>query len=384
MKFIKTMMVFSIFIAAIAIGGCKKEKYLSRDTSGLKPPPPIDTTKPPVIDTSVVIDNCDKTDGWQVAGGDPALVTTGQKEGAGYIKGTIKTGQNFMQFIKTLPAAVNTKVTLSTGELKFWFYVQDVSQLVAGGQIQFSSAADPDNKRIGWGIDKILPTLKNGWNHLELKFTDGYLSGDGGPDLTAMNFIKIFFNTAANVTTDQVIGIDDIRVAAVPPPADVVIDNADKTDGWQVAGSDPILTIAGQKEGTGYIKGTIKTGQNFMQFIKTLPAPVNTNETLATGELKFWFYVQDVSLLKIDGQIQFSSSGDPDKNRIGWPMDKIIPTLKNGWNHLELKFSDGQTTGDGGPDLTSMNFFKMFFWTAANATSDQNYGVDDLRVGAKP
>lgn len=119
-----------------------------------------------------------------------------------------------------------------------------------------------------------------------------------------------------------------------------------------------------------------------MQFIKTLPAPVNTNETVASGKLKFWLYVQDVSLLKLDGQIQFSSSGDPDKNRIGWAMDKIIPTLKNGWNHLELKFSDGQATSDGGPDLAAMNYFKIFFWTAANTTSDQIYGIDDVRVGA--
>ena len=101
MKFIKTMMVFSIFIAVIAIGGCKKEKYLSRDTSGLKPPPPVDTTKPPVVDTSVVIDNADKLDGWSSAG-DASVATTGQKEGTGYIKNSIKAGSDFMQFIKTL------------------------------------------------------------------------------------------------------------------------------------------------------------------------------------------------------------------------------------------------------------------------------------------
>lgn len=382
MRIIKTMMACAILIIAIAAASCKKEHYTSRDTSGLKPPPPPDTTTAPIVDTSVVIDNCDKTDGWQSVG-DPTLATTGQKEGTGYIKNTIKAGSNFMQFIKTLPAPVNTKVTMTTGELKFWFYVQDVSQLKLDGQIQFSSSGDPDKNRIGWAMDKIIPTLKNGWNHLELKFVDGQPTGDGGPDLTAMNFFKMFFWTAANAATDQDYGIDDIRVAAVPPPPDVVVDNCDKTDGWQSVG-DPTLATTGQKEGTGYIKNSIKTGQNFMQFIKTLPAPVNTDETIPTGELKFWFYVQDVSQLKLDGQIQFSSSGDPDKNRIGWAMDKIIPTLKNGWNHLELKFSDAQPTGDTGPDLTAMNYFKMFFWTANNATSDQDYGIDDIRVGAKP
>jgi hypothetical protein len=367
---------------AITVYSCKKEQFKSRDTSSIKPPK-VDTTPPPVVDTSVVIDNCDKLDGWNVAGGTQVLQTTGKKEGTGYIQATIKTGQNFMQFIKTLPAPVNTKVTMSTGQLKFWFYVQDVSLLKLDGQIQFSSANDPDKKRIGWGMDKIIPTLKNGWNLLQLNFTDGYVSGDGGPDLTAMNFIKIFFWTAANAATDQNYGIDDIRVAAVPPPPPVVIDNCDKVDGWDAAGGTQTLVTTGQKEGTGYVRATIKTGQNFMQFIKTLPAPVNTKVTMATGQLDLWLYVQDVSLLKIDGQIQFSSAANPDNKRVGWGMDKIIPTLKNGWNHLQLNFTDGYVSGDGGPDLTAMNYIKIFFWTAANAATDQNYGIDDIKVVSK-
>jgi len=382
MKLIKAMMVCSILAIVLLVVSCQKDTYKSRDTSMLKAPP-IDTTPVPVVDTSVVIDDCDKVDGWQVAGGNPVLVTTGQKAGTGYIQGTIAAGQNFMQFIKTLPAPVNTKVTLSTGELKLWFYVQDVSQLKLDGQIQFSSAADPDNKRIGWGLAGIIPTLKNGWNHLFLKFSDGYLSGDGGPDLTAMNYIKIFFWTAANAATDQQYGIDDIRVAVVPPPPPVEIDNCDKIDGWQVAGGNPVLGTTGQKEGAGYIQGTIDSGQNFMQFIKTLPAPVNTTETMATGQLQLWFYVPDVTLLKLDGQIQFSSAADPDNKRIGWGLAGIIPTLKNGWNLLKLNFSDSYVSGDGGPDLTAMNYIKVFFWTSANTTSNQTYGIDDIKVVAK-
>src|ERR1700748_3921971 len=152
MKFIKIMMACSIFIITFTVVSCKKESFKSRDTSSLKPPPPIDTTTPPVIDTSVVIDNCDKVDGWDAAGGTHQLVNTGQKEGTGYVQATIKAGQNFMQFIKTLAAPVNTKVTLTNGELKFWLYVQDVSLLKLDGQIQFSSSGDPDKKRIGWGL----------------------------------------------------------------------------------------------------------------------------------------------------------------------------------------------------------------------------------------
>ncbi|SDE68307.1 hypothetical protein SAMN05216464_108201 [Mucilaginibacter pineti] len=382
MRLTKVMMVCSILAIGLAIASCKKEKYQSRDISMLKPPPPVDTTTPPVIDTSVVIDNCDKADGWQVAGGDPVVVATGQKEGAGYIQGTIKTGQNFMQFIKTLPAPVNTKVTLTTGELKFWFYVPDVSLLKVDGQIQFSSAADPDNKRVGWGMDKIIPTLKNGWNHLELKFTDGYLSGDGGPDLSAMNFVKIFFWTAANAATDQNFGIDDIRVAALPPPPDVVFDNCDKADGWQTVGDVKIIT-PGQKEGAGFIQNTITNGNDFMQYIKDVPTPVNTTFTESTGRFQFWWYVSDVSLLKQDGSIEITSSGKSDDHESAWDVTPLIPNLKNGWNKITLDFDKSIKTSDGGADYTAINHFRLFFFTADKAHSDLVTGIDDLRFISK-
>jgi hypothetical protein len=117
-----------------------------------------------------------------------------------------------MQFELKLATPVDTKSTLAVGYFEFWLYIQDVSQLKTDGQIQFSSANDPDNKRVGWGLDKVLPTCHNGWNHLDLKFTDGYLSGDGGPDLKAMNYMRIFFNTTANVSTAQIYAVDDLEV----------------------------------------------------------------------------------------------------------------------------------------------------------------------------
>lgn len=379
MRSIKYMVACSIVIAGLLIAGCKKESYTSRDTTGLKPPPPPDTTSPPVVDNSIVFENADKTDGWQVANGDAVLVKTGQKEGVGYIQGTIPAGGDFMQFIKTVTPPVDTKLTLNNGELKFWLYVPDASLVTTDGQIQFSSSGAPDDFRVGWGFDKILPTLKTGWNYLQLRFKDGSLTGDGGPKFNAMNFIKIFFHQTKNGSA-QNYGVDDFRVDVAPAPAPVVFDAADKTDGWQVANGDAVLVKTGQKEGIGYIQGTIPAGGDFMQFIRKIDPPINTKVTMATGALSFWLYVPDASLIDTDGQIQFSSSGAPDDFRVGWSFGLIKPLLKNGWNHLELKFSasDG-ITGDGGPKLEAMNFIKIFFHQAKGA-APQNYGIDDIKV----
>ena len=377
MKSIKLLVVSLVIFAGLTITGCNKEKFPSRDTSGLKPPPPP-PPPPPVVSNSVEIDNCDLADGWQTVGS-PVIVTTGQKEGKGYLQGTITKGNNFLQFIKTLSPNIDTKATMFNGQLQFWFFVPDVTLLKLDGQIQFSSANDPDKKRIGWGMDKIIPTLKNGWNLLKLNFYDAGVTGDGGPDLTAMNYFKMFFWTTNNAAADLQFGIDDIKVIAVPPPPPIVVDNCDAADGWQTVGS-PVIVTTGQKEGKGYLQGTITTGNNFLQFIKTLSPNLDTKLNMNNGQLQFWFNVPDVSLLKLDGQIQFSSANDPDKKRIGWGLATIIPTLKNGWNLLKLNFSDAGVTGDGGPDLTAMNYLKIFFWTTNNATADLNFGIDGINV----
>lgn len=363
-------------LLGLTMAGCNKEKFPSRDTSGLKPTPP--PPPPPVASNSVEVDNCDAVDGWETVGA-PLIVTPGQKEGKGYLQGTIKKDGDFLQFIRKLSPNIDTKATMFNGQLQLWFLVPDVSLLKVDGQIQFGSANDPDNKRIGWGMDKIIPTLKNGWNLLKLNFSDGYVSGDGGPDLTAMNFLKIFFWTADKVTADQNFGIDDIKVIAVPPPPPVVVDNCDAVDGWETVGA-PLIITPGQKEGKGYLQGTIKKDNDFLQFIKTLSSNIDTKLTMANGQLQFWFYVPDVSLLKVDGQIQFSSAKDPDNKRVGWGLDQIIPKLKNGWNQLKLNFADGYVSGDGGPDLAAMNYLKIFFWTANKAAADQNFGIDDFVV----
>src|SRR6186713_2367115 len=164
MRSIKMILSFGLLLG-LFMTGCNKEKFPSRDTSGLKPTPP--PPPPPVASNSVEVDNCDAVDGWETVGA-PLIVTPGQKEGTGYLQGTIKKDGDFLQFIKKLSSNIDTKATMFNGQLQLWFLVPDVSLLKVDGQIQFGSANDPDNKRIGWGMDKIIPTLKNGWNLLKL------------------------------------------------------------------------------------------------------------------------------------------------------------------------------------------------------------------------
>ena len=374
-------MVCAILIIGFTIAGCKKEKYLSRDISGLKPPPVDTTTAPPVDPTLVVFDHADVKDGWQTVG-DVNITTTGQKEGTGYIKNTIANGSDFMQFIKDLPTPLDTKLNETNGQFKFWWYVSDVSLLKADGSIEITSSGKSDDHESAWDVAPLIPTLKNGWNEIALNFSKAIKTGDGGADYSAINHFRIFFFTTGKDHGDLVTGVDDFVFRAAPAPPPVVFDACDVKDGWQTVG-DVNITTTGQKEGTGYIKNTIANGSDFMQYIKDVATPVNTSFTETTGRFQFWWYVSDVSLLKNDGSIEITSSGKSDDHESAWDVAPLIPSLKNGWNLITVDFDKSIKTGDGGADYTKINHFRIFFFTKDKAHADLVTGIDNLQFISK-
>jgi hypothetical protein len=381
MKFTKTTMACAIMMIGLGIAGCKKEKYTSRDTSSLKPPPP-DTTAPPAVDPTLIsFDNADKADGWQTVG-TPNIATTGQKEGTGYLKNTIANGSDFMQFIKDLTTPLDTKLTGDNGQFKFWWYVSDVSLLKADGSIEITSSGKSDDHESAWDVAPLIPNLKNGWNEIALNFSKAIKTSDGGADYSAINHFRIFFFTTSKAHDDLVTGVDDFVFRAAPAPPPVIFDNVDKADGWQTVGT-PNIATTGQKEGTGYLKNTIANGGDFMQFIKDVDPPINTSFSAADGRFSFWWYVSDVSLLKADGSIEITSSGKSDDHESAWDVTPLIPTLKNGWNKITLDFDKSIKTSDGGADYTAINHFRIFFFTTSKAHDDLTVGIDDLRFISK-
>lgn len=214
MSLIKNLMACSIIITILAATGCKKDKYTSRDTSSLVAPPVVPET--PVDPTLVVFDNADTKDGWQTVG-DPFIETTGAKEGKGYVKNTIADGGDFMQFIKHLAVPLDSKLTSANGQFSFWWYISDVSALKEDGQIEITSGGDADKEEYGWSVAKLLPTLKNGWNEVNLNLKDADLSGTPNP--AALNFFRVFFFTKTATHPAIITGVDGLILRAIPAAA---------------------------------------------------------------------------------------------------------------------------------------------------------------------
>ncbi|UAY52605.1 hypothetical protein [Ferruginibacter albus] len=164
----------------------------------------------------------------------------------------------------------------------------------------------------------------------------------------------------------------------------------DNDANWEISGADPHgIQTTGQKEGSGWLESDLVSPLDYLHFIYRSPTPVNGNVTEATGQLKFWLYVSDVTQLRISsvgkdpGQIELTSSGQSDFYEYNWSTDDIFPTLHNGWNEVKLDFSAANKTPDGGPDLTKFNLFRIYFWVNSTTHPTLQFGLDDLRIQQK-
>ena len=200
-----------LLLAALLPVACKKQSYASRDTSGLKPAPVV---PPPAVDTtSISFNTADTLDNWETAGNKGSIEKPGAKEGQGWLKAAIVNGEDYMHFIYRRPAAVNSGLTKNNGALHLWFYIGDLSQLKNDGQFELTSSGESDKNEYAWNLGPMLPNLKNGWNELVLHFSDAAeSSGDGGPNLTAFNFFRLYLWSTGKSHPDLALGVDDLRL----------------------------------------------------------------------------------------------------------------------------------------------------------------------------
>lgn len=233
------------------------------------------------------------------------------------------------------------------------------------------------------GMDAIMPNYNSGESipgifsaseGLVLKDT---LTGEIDLAASAPGAYSIRKTMIGNTTCGNRIAMAYLSI--LPPPS--IFNNADNAAGWGWAGSG-FIDGEDKKEGLASIKTTVDGAGNLLLLQQHLPIPVNTKVSKELGELHLWFYVSDPSQFAQTGEIgqfEITSSGEPDKNEFTWPIILNDMGLNVGWNELVLKFKDASITG-GDPDLSAINFFRVYLFTKGDATSPVTVGLDDLRV----
>ncbi len=288
----------------------------------------------------VTLDYCDNVTGW---GGphDIILDTENNMQGTGCISST---GDNLVSFSKVYSPR-NTYLNEEKGYLKFWLYISDVSLFDNTGQIEITSSGGFDVDEYSWNMNNLY--LKDGWNYMVLNLASA--NKNGSPDLSAINFFRVysFYTGSVTVKIDDIIFDDDV---GMPLPGNVV-DLCNNTTDWN--GNDDIYKDMANKMEGGASIASLGEGTN--RFIKVFN-PIDANVSFENGYLSFWFYVSDITALEGTGQVEITSSGGYDADEYSWPLN--CPDLQNGWNYVFLKLTRANKTGD--PDLSAINYFRLY------------------------
>lgn len=186
---------------------------------------------------------------------------------------------------------------------------------------------------------------------------------------TAYSYYRLeITKNLGNLTMTQ---LSEIQLIGPENTEEVYLDECDALTGWNTSGSNTLSLSSDYLQGAASLKSV---GSGTDEFKKAFSTPFNSGATAANGVLKFWYYVDDVSKLSNDGQVELGSGGAADVNEYHWGLRS---GLVNGWNEVSLNISDAGISG-GTPNLSAINWFRIYHTKSASAT----IRVDAIQVYA--
>ena len=229
----------------------------------------------------------------------------------------------------------------------------------ATGQIEIGSSGTFDEEEICWTFGQF--ELRNGWQTLDLSLPEGNALGE--LRRKHINWFRFYHLNEKNGPTT--VKFDEIRFYYK-----TMVESCDDPAGWQSAGAIT-LDENDVQEGEGAVSTV--NGASGLRLQKTW-GRIYAPTPFADGHFEFWIYVSSAAAFNgVDNQVEIGSGGKADANELNWKM----PTLKDGWNKVDFKLSEGTPAG-GEIDLRNINWFRVYSNTSASAGS-VTMKVDRLR-----
>lgn len=344
------------------------------------------------------------------------------------------TGSNADEYNKVFTTAYNSGVAANNAVLQFWYYISDTSKSGAQNSVEIGSAGHGGDNVYSWTMSK----LDTGWNLITLAVTDASDIGEPDLNainwfslentktdqlITRIDEIQILDRNASaekyRLTVNNGSGSgnwiygESLSIIAEEAPAGYIfekwivnsgdpyisnknaretrlrmsgteaevtatykltlnyLDDCDTDLNWNYA-NFITLTQSGQKQGRACLEYTGGgVGESSREFFKTFPNPYNSGATEASGILQFWYYISDVSKIGSSNQIELGSGGIHDVDEYSWKKNGRV---SNGWNLLNLKFSEASKIGN--PDLNAINWFRLYDKKSGPITSR----IDGIKI----
>lgn len=181
--------------------------------------------------------NCDSAEGWQTDVGGGVLgpfTTVGVVDTADFKEGTGALSMNSADSV-AVNAFLNQSVTFVwTGDafdvgcdaedavLSMWVYASNDNAFSVGAKIQIGSAGVPDVDNYEFVLNNggnKAGVLKQGWNKIEWKLSEA--DKIGNPDLSKINFIKLYSILTPADTIVKIDGVELINTNAEEDAGDV-------------------------------------------------------------------------------------------------------------------------------------------------------------------
>lgn len=147
-----------------------------------------------------------------------------------------------------------------------------------------------------------------------------------------------------------------ISVSGFAADKSVIMDNCDSAGGWM---NGPVPDTNEFTEGRGSIAFTAGGGADSFVVYKVFGhGGINAS---GMNALEFDLFFSDCLLAERNSYfaVEISSSGTWDSNEIEWGDALKYADFKNGWNHIELPFKNGNYS-DTEIDLSDINFIRIF------------------------
>jgi len=383
-----------------------------------------------VVTNPTFLDDCDALTNWN-SSVPLQLNNTEKMQGANSIE---YYGSSADEYSKVFTTAYNSGIAANNAVLQFWYYISDTSKLGTQNKVEVGSAGNGGEHVYSWTMSE----LTTGWNLINLEIADASIIGAPDLSAinwfrientktdqitTRIDEIQILDKNASaekyKLTVNNGSGSgeyifdESLTIIADDAPAGYIfekwvvnsgnpyisntnarntrlrmsnteaevtatyeltlnyLDDCDDDLNWNDA-NFIILNNSDQQQGTGcleYTGGGI--GESSREFYKTFPNPYNSGASEADGILQFWYYISDISKIGSSNQIELGSGGIHDVDEYNWKKNGRVT---NGWNLLNLKFSEAGKKGN--PDLSAINWFRIYDIKTGPITSR----VDGIKI----